>query len=429
MVRWGWQHGRMRLCVMGLGYIGLPTASMFAAAGLEVLGVDAKAEVVATLQAGGLHLEEPGLRTLVEAAVRSGRLTVSQTPGPADAFILAVPTPVTAAHGADMSMVLAAAEAIAPHLRAGNLVVLESTSPPGTTRDLLAPRLEALTGLKPGQDFHLGHCPERVLPGRILVELAENHRVVGGLTPACAEAAEGLYARIASGGIHRTDATTAELVKLMENTYRDVNIALANELGRMGEAMGVNAWEVVRLANLHPRVQLHQPGPGVGGHCISVDPWFLVEAAPELTRLIRTAREVNDAQPAHAAQLALRLLQDPAQAKVAVLGVAYKGDVDDARESPAEGLVAALEAAGVEVACHDPHVKRWGHPLLPLEEAVAGAQLLIVVAPHRAYRQLQPEGLAALMAKPQLLDTRNCLPLEAWTAAGFRCERLGVAWA
>lgn len=417
----------MRLCVLGLGYIGLPTASMFAASGLEVLGVDAKAEVVATLQAGGLHLDEPGLRTLVEAAIRSGRLTVSQEPGPADAFILAVPTPVTAEHGADMSMVLAAADAIAPHLRPGNLVVLESTSPPGTTRDLLAPRLAAKSGLEPGVDFHLGHCPERVLPGRILVELAENHRVVGGLTPACAEAAEALYARIAQGGIHRSDATTAELVKLMENTYRDVNIALANELGRLSERLGVDAWEVVRLANLHPRVQLHQPGPGVGGHCISVDPWFLVEAAPDLTRLIRTAREVNDAQPQHVVRLALGLLAGVKAPKVALLGVAYKGDVDDARESPAEGVVQGLEAAGVQVACHDPHVRAWGHPLVPLDEALAGADLMVVVAPHKAYRQLQPQAVGDRLRGLRVLDTRNLLSPAAWEAAGFAFARLGAA--
>lgn len=412
---------------MGLGYIGLPTASMFAAAGLEVLGVDTKPEVVATLKAGGLHLDEPGLRTLVEAAVRSGRLQVSLEPGPADAFILAVPTPVTAEHGADMSMVLASADAIAPHLRPGNLVILESTSPPGTTRDVLGPRLQKASGLKPGVDFHLGHCPERVLPGRILVELAENHRVVGGLTPACAEAAEALYARIAHGGIHRTDATTAELVKLMENTYRDVNIALANELSRLGERLAVDAWEVVRLANLHPRVQLHQPGPGVGGHCISVDPWFLVEAAPDLTRLIRTAREVNDAQPMHVVRQALAMLEGVASPKVALLGVAYKGDVDDARESPAEGIVHGLLEAGVQVACQDPQVRRWGHELVPMEAALAQADLLLLVAPHKAYRQLKPREVALAMRSPRLLDTRSHLDAKLWREAGFQVRRLGVA--
>lgn len=415
----------MRLCVMGMGYIGLPTASMFAAAGLEILGVDTKPEVVATLQAGGLHLEEPGLRTLVEDAVRSGRLQVSLTAGPADAFIIAVPTPITGNHGAEMGMVLSACDAIAPHLKPGNLVVLESTSPPGTTRDLLAPRLEAATGLKAGVDFHLGHCPERVLPGRILVELAENHRVVGGLTPACAEAAESLYRRIAQGGIHRTDATTAELVKLMENTYRDVNIALANELGLLGERLGVDAWEVVRLANLHPRVQLHQPGPGVGGHCISVDPWFLVEAAPELTRLIRTAREVNDAQPSHVVRQAMAMLAGVKAPKVALLGVAYKGDVDDARESPAEAVVHGLQSSGVAVACHDPHVRRWVYPLQPLDEALTDADLVLLVAPHQDYLRLNLAEVKSACRGLRVLDTRSFLSGAEWGKAGFHFCKLG----
>ncbi|MGD8865088.1 MAG: nucleotide sugar dehydrogenase, partial [Anaerolineales bacterium] len=266
------------LCVLGLGYIGLPTASTFATHGVRVYGVDVDERVVALLQSGEIHIHEPGLRTLVQAAFGSGNLSVSDSPQPADAFIIAVPTPITEDKEADLSYVRQAAESIVPHLQEGNLVVLESTSPPRTTIDLLLPILER-SGLKAGEGFYLVYSPERVLPGKILHELIENARVIGGIDNRSAQAARDLYSLFVRGQIHLTDATTAEMVKLMENTYRDVNIALANEFSRLGEHFGVDIWRAIELANLHPRVQILRPGPGVGGHCISVDPWFLVEAA------------------------------------------------------------------------------------------------------------------------------------------------------
>src|ERR687886_318301 len=287
------------ICLLGLGYIGLPTGSMFALAGRDVIGVDPSPRVQAALRAGRASIEEPELQTLVAAAINSGRLRIRTRPAPADAFIIAVPTPLDPlTRRADLTYVEQAARDIAPLLRRGNLVVLESTVPPGTTRDVLAPIL-AESGLEPGRDICLAHCPERVLPGRILLELVQNDRLAGGITPECADRAAELYGAFVKGGIMRTDATTAEMVKVMENTFRDVNVALANEFALVAERIGVDVWEAIRLANHPPRVNVLRPGPGVGGHCIAVDPWFLVGAAPEVTPLIRAARQVNDGMPEH----------------------------------------------------------------------------------------------------------------------------------
>ncbi len=317
------------LCVLGLGYIGLPTASMFATNGLSVVGVDVNASVVNTLRNGGIHIEEPGLKTVVRAAIGSGNLKVVLQPEPADAFIIAVPTPINADKTADMRYVVSAAESIVPHLRQSNLVILESTSPPRTTVDLVQPILER-SGLKAGVDFLLAYSPERVLPGQILQELVENSRVIGGIDPASAKAGRDLYAAFVQGEIVLTDATTAEMVKLMENTYRDVNIAIANEFARLSERFGMNVWEAIKITNRHPRVAILQPGPGVGGHCISVDPWFFVEAAPDIAQLIHQARQVNDDQPAYVVAKLREHFGELQGKTFAALGVTYKPNVDDA---------------------------------------------------------------------------------------------------
>ncbi|MFN8426545.1 MAG: nucleotide sugar dehydrogenase [Anaerolineales bacterium] len=291
--------------MLGLGYIGLPYAATFAAHGIKVHGVDISPRVIESLQAGKIHIHEPGLQDVLDEALRVGNLTVSSQPVEADAFIISVPTPFQhdkfGEHNgirfklADMRAVTSATEAILPVLRKGNLVIIESTSPPLTTVELVAPIL-ARSNLQAGADFHLCYSPERVLPGNILHELVNNARIVGGITPESARAARDLYATFVKGEIHETDATTAEMVKIMENTTRDVNIAIANEFARLAEKFGVDVWEAIRLANLHPRIDILNPGPGVGGHCISVDPWFLVEAAPEFSSLIYQARKVNDEQ-------------------------------------------------------------------------------------------------------------------------------------
>ena len=334
-----------KVCMIGLGYIGLPTAGTLARHGMRVVGVDNNPAIISTLLNGGIHIHEPGLGALIQSALQSGSLTVSATPEEADAFIIAVPTPFYKdQHGsyqgqayklADMRAVTSASESLVPYLRRGNLVVLESTSPPRTTIDLVKPILER-SGLQAGTDFHLAYSPERVLPGQILRELTENARVIGGIDQASAEAGRDLYATFVQGEIVLTDATTAEMVKLMENTYRDINIAIANEFSRLAERFGTNIWEAIACANRHPRVNILRPGPGVGGHCIGVDPWFLVEAAPDLAHLIYSARLVNDAQPGFVVELVRRALQgELAGKRIAALGLAYKPDVDDLRESPA----------------------------------------------------------------------------------------------
>jgi UDP-N-acetyl-D-mannosaminuronic acid dehydrogenase len=415
------------ICLLGLGYIGLPTGSMFALAGRTVVGVDPSPRVQAALSSGLASMDEPELQTLVTAAINSGRLKVRTRPEPADAFIIAVPTPLDpTTNRADLTFVRQAARDIVPFLRRGNLVVLESTVPPGTTRDVLAPIL-AESGLVPGRDICVAHCPERVLPGRILVELEQNDRLAGGLTPACADRAAELYQTFVKGAIMRTDATTAEMVKVMENTFRDVNVALANEFALIAERIGVDVWEAIRLANHHPRVNVLRPGPGVGGHCIAVDPWFLVESAPEGTRLIRAAREVNDAMPEHVVDRLAALVSPPAP--IALLGVTYKAEVDDVRESPALRVAELAVERGFAVRLCDPHVKAGTPglpaPLLPLEQALRDAEAVVLLVDHRAFQELDVDLVAALVSGKRVLDARNSLDRAKWQARGFEVNLLG----
>lgn len=417
------------ICVLGLGYIGLPTASTFATHGLKVVGVDVNPQIVNGLQNGHLHLYEPGLRTLVQAALRSGNLIVAQQPQPADAFIIAVPTPFYEDKRADMRAVQSASEAIVPHLRKGNLVILESTSPPLTTINLVAPILEK-SGLKAGEDFYLAYSPERVLPGQILRELIENARIIGGVNPESAQAGRDLYSIFVRGEIILTDATTAEMVKLMENTYRDVNIAIANEFSRLADRFGVDVWDAIRLANRHPRVNILSPGPGVGGHCISVDPWFLVEAAPDLTPLIRTARKVNDDQPRFVVQLAHQILGDLSGRRIAALGLAYKPNVDDLRESPAVEVVHLLQSAGAQVRAFEPYKTDYAFNGVAsansLQAAIEEAELLILLVAHDQFKNLKPQEVAGMTEARMVLDTVNGWKTQEWQQAGFRVFRLGV---
>jgi UDP-N-acetyl-D-mannosaminuronic acid dehydrogenase len=426
-----------KICVLGLGYIGLPTASTFATNGVHVIGVDVNPQVIDVLRSGHPHIYEPGLRTLVQAALGSGNLVISDQPQPADAFIIAVPTPFYDDKRADLRFVVSAAESIVPCLRAGNLVVLESTSPPRTTLDIVAPILER-SGLKVGADLHLAYSPERVLPGQILRELIENARVIGGVNRRSAEAGRDLYALFVRGEIIQTDATTAEMVKLMENTYRDVNIAIANEFARLAERFGVDVWEAISLANRHPRVNILRPGPGVGGHCISVDPWFLVEAAPDLTPLIHTARQVNDTQPGFVVDLVQRALgfaslQELRGRRIAALGLAYKPDVDDFRESPAIEVVRLLAQAGAEVQAFDPYQTESHRLEVPsvasLFDALAGAELVLLLVNHKPLRDLDPAQVARLTTARLALDCAGAWTAPAWQEAGFRLLRLGASTA
>jgi UDP-N-acetyl-D-mannosaminuronic acid dehydrogenase len=416
-----------KLCVLGLGYIGLPTSSILAARGFEVLGVDIDARVLETLESGEVHLEEPGLATMVQGAIASGRLRFSQKPEPADAYFVTVPTPRVEGEGGGMDdrFVRAAVESILPVLRAGNLVVLESTVAPGTSRDIVIPLLEG-AGFRVGEDLFYAYCPERVLPGRILVEFLTNARIIGADDPESLARAETIYSEVVEGGIHRTTCAAAELCKLLENTYRDVNIALANEAAWLCEELGADFEEVRALANRHPRVSLLRPGPGVGGHCISVDPTFLIAAAPELATLVRTARETNAAQPARVVGRALGLVAGAEAPRIGVLGVAYKADVGDVRETPATAVLAGLAEAGVEVRAHDPHVPDFSSPLVSLEEAAEGADCLVVLTDHAEFRELDPASLRELVREPVVYDTRGSLDEDRWREAGFRVVRLGA---
>ncbi len=427
-----------KICVIGLGYIGLPTASTFAAHGLDVFGVDISQRIIDTLNNGEIHIHEPGLLGEVKKAIRSGRFNAGTKPEEADAFIIAVPTPFqenkfgeyngVTYKLADMRAVISAAESIVPFLRKGNLVVLESTSPPRTTVDLLTPIL-ARSGLEPGRDFHLAYSPERVLPGQIMRELIENARVIGGITPESAQAGHDLYAMFVKGQIIKTDATTAEMVKLMENTYRDVNIAIANEFSRLADKFGVDVWEAISIANLHPRVKILSPGPGVGGHCISVDPWFFVEAAPELTPLIYHSRMVNDAQPHFVVETVKRAFGSLNGKKIAVLGLAYKPDVDDLRESPANEIVHLLQHEGAQVKAWEPFkpdANLTGINMSPtFEDAIHDADVLLLLVKHTEFGELDPLEIARKTKARIVVDTVNGWDHEKWGKSGFQFFRIG----
>lgn len=419
-----------KICVLGLGYIGLPTASMFAASNLDVIGVDINQKIVNTLNNGEIHIEEEGLKEIVSRVISAEKLIIKNSPEPADVFIIAVPTPILPDKCADLRAVASACESILPHLRVGNLVVLESTSPPGTTINLVKPILER-SGLKAGQDFLLVYSPERVLPGQIMRELVENARVIGGINDASAQAGRDLYATFVKGEILLTDATTAEMVKLMENTYRDVNIALANEFSLLAESIGIkiNIREAIAIANYHPRVKILQPGPGVGGHCIAVDPWFLVEAAPDKAHLIRQARLINDNMPENIVQIAASMVKGILEPKIACLGLTYKADVDDVRESPSIEMVERLINVGYRIVAYDPYVKEMpllgDHLVLSLDLALKDADLLLILVDHTEFKSLHPRQ-ATPMRSRLVLDTRYCINKNLWKQEGFFIKYPGV---
>lgn len=419
---------RMTVSVIGLGYIGLPTAAMFASCGVYVKGVDVNEHVVAVLNNGGVHILEPGLNKLVEVARETGNLEIACSLTEADVFIIAVHTPLGEAKRADLRFVVAATEAIVPRLRSGNLVILESTCPPGTTIGVVAPILER-SGLRAGTDFHLCYSPERVLPGKILRELVENPRVMGGFDQISAEIAKDLYTTFVKGEILLADATTAEMVKLIENTFRDVNIALANEFARLADRLGINVWEAIELANRHPRVKILHPGPGVGGHCISVDPWFLVEAAPDLARLIRQARLVNDEQPRFVVSVLERELGRVQGRRVAVLGLAFKADVDDLRESPSIAIAKLLAEAGAIVTTYEPN--RLNAEVdgcaakVSVEDAMEGAEAVVLSVAHKEIRALSPRVVRKASNAKLVLDACGVCDRREWEAAGLHLVVLG----
>lgn len=406
------------VAVIGLGYIGLPTSAAIAMQGVQVKGVDVNPATVEAVNSGQVPIVEPDLDVAVAGAHAKGLLSASIEMPEADAFLIAVPTPFGENKVPDLSYVKAAAEAIAPRLTGGEVVILESTSPPGTTRKVSEWLAAARPDLKlpheapDNPDVHVAHCPERVLPGRIMIELVTNDRAVGGLTPACAKRAAEVYALFCKGEIFYTDAESAEMAKLVENSYRDVNIAFANELAAVAAHMGLDVWEIIRLANRHPRVNVLQPGPGVGGHCIAVDPWFIVTAAPEQARLIRAAREINDARPAAVVESVVATAESDS-APIACLGLAFKADIDDLRESPAVNVVDDLARTMPDrrIFAVEPHVETLPaalskHPnltLVSLAQAMREAETVVLLVDHQEFRKL---GLGDLRSK-KLVDTRG----------------------
>lgn len=418
----------MKITILGLGYIGLPTAAIFAKSGHKVVGYDINTKIIDSLNKGEIIIEEPGLEDLVKEVVNSGNLKGVTQLEESDVFILSVPTPINKDKTAKMDYVINATESILPYIRKGNVVVLESTSPPGSTSDIVAPIL-AKSGLIIGEDIFVAHSPERVLPGKIIQELIESDRIIGGINIESAEIVKSIYSSFVKGNIFITDSKTAEMCKLMENTYRDVNIALANELAITCEELGINAWEVIRLANRHPRVNLHQPGPGVGGHCLAVDPWFIVERQTK-GNIIKLSRETNDNMPHYIANKLRNSFLDE-NAKIAILGLTYKPNIDDMRESPIIELVELLqETTKFNLALHDPHAKTSSENILnvmydDLDEALKDADLMILAVNHDDYKNLDFNKISKLMKHKNVYDTRNFFDEELLKSFGFRVQLLG----
>lgn len=413
------------ISVIGLGYIGLPTAAVFASRKKQVIGVDVNSDTVATINKGSIHIVEPDLDMVVHAAVTSGYLRATTIPEPADAFLIAVPTPFNDDYTPDLGYIESASKAIAPVLKKGDLVILESTSPVGATEQMSAwlalerPDLSFPQDCGEDSDIRIAHCPERVLPGHVLRELVQNDRVIGGMTPKCSAAAASLYQIFVEGECVITNARTAEMCKLTENSFRDTNIAFANELSMICDKLDISVWELIRLANRHPRVNILQPGPGVGGHCIAVDPWFIVSKTPDIARLIRTAREVNDSKPEWVLEKTKLAVAEFLQAnphktaldvKIACLGLAFKPDIDDLRESPAVAITQKILAVhpgpvvtvepNIEVL---PKLLAGQLKLVTIDSAIADADVIVLLVDHKAFKNIP----SSILVSHKVVDTRG----------------------
>ena len=416
----------MRICVIGLGYIGLPTASMFAIAGHEVVGVDINKQIIELINNGNTHINEPGIKQIVKEAILLKKLVVSNKPEPSDTFIICVPTPLRN-KSANLDYVKSAAKSIVPYLSKGNLVILESTVSPTTTMEILIPLLEK-SNFKAGEELYIAHCPERVIPGNIIKEIVQNDRIIGGINRTSAKMAQNLYKSFVKGDIFLTDLTTAEMIKLMENTYRDVNIALANEFASLCEGFDINVWEAIEFANKHPRVNIHQPGPGVGGHCIPIDPWFIVQAAPNGLGLIELSRNINNNMAQHVVKSIEGLIGNLNTNTVTIFGAAYKGNVEDTRETPTERIIEILISNGCNVKVHDPLVRTFKYNLTSMNESVTDSNCIVVLTDHDKFKNIDRkaiEKISSLMHSKNILDTRNCINHNIWKNAGFNIKLLG----
>ncbi|HAU30910.1 MAG TPA: UDP-N-acetyl-D-mannosamine dehydrogenase [Desulfotomaculum sp.] len=412
----------MKICIIGLGYIGLPTALMLSKSH-NVFGCDTKEEIVENINGKNPPFIEPGL----EEMLKKSNLRAFTHPVESDVFIICVPTLFNKeVKMADLKYVKRAIEEIVPYLRKENLIIIESTITPGTCEKIVTPLLEK-SGLRVNKDIYLSHCPERAMPGNTFYEIIHNNRVVGGSDDKSADLAEELYKSFVKGTIYKTSIRTAEFVKLMENTTRDVNIALVNEFAILAEEIGINVREAIELANKHPRVNLLTPGPGVGGHCIAVDPWFLTESTVN-TRIINTAREINDGMPRYILSKAKKIfvernIKDPT---VTIFGVAYKGNVDDTRETPALKLIKLCEKEGWNVKVYDPCVKEFEYPLLPLEEAIRDTDLIIVETDHTEFKNINAKMTSNFVRNKNIIDTRNIMNCKEFLDEGFEIKILGI---
>ena len=393
----------MKVCIIGQGYIGLPTAALFSKSHCEVVGVDISEKIINNLNKGIVHIEEPGISDQIKNAVDKKVYSASLTPQKADAFIITVPTPyIVENYSCDLSYVIEACHSILPVLEKGNTVIIESTIAPMSTDEQIKPIFEK-AGFTIGEDLYLAHCPERVLPGRIMYELVNNNRIIGGVTPECAKKASEVYGQFVKGELILTEAKTAELSKCMENTFRYVNIALANELAKICAEIGVNALDVIEMANKHPRVNLHSPGPGVGGHCLAIDPYFIYAKAPETAKIIKLARDTNNSMPDFVCENVKKIIKE---GKISVLGVSYKGNTDDDRESPAYEIIAKL-SSDYEILVHDPHIENPNY--VSLEEAVKDSDLILVLCDHDEFKDLDYDLIKSSMKSPIIFDTKNII--------------------
>lgn len=402
----------MKICVIGLGYIGLPTALMFSSHGCEVIGIDKKEEVVNLLNNGDIHIYEPGLEKMLKKSMDNKKFYTTTTPQKADVFIIAVPTPNKDDKylSCDLSYVLQACEDIIPYIDKGNTIIIESTIAPRSTDDYIKPLFEK-AGFIVGKNLYLAHCPERVLPGNILYELENNNRVVGGVTPLCAERAAKVYNIFVKGEIIKTEAKTAELAKCMENTFRDVNIALANELTKICYDLNINCLDVINIANKHPRVNIHKPGPGVGGHCLAIDPYFIYSKIPELAKIIKTSRDVNSSMPKFVVDKIEKLVKNNKNAKITIFGITYKGGVDDIRESPALKVVDLLKENGYNnLKIYDPYVKFKDYT--DLENSVINSNLIVILTDHNEFKNINYDKLSELTQSAIIFDTKNIIDIN-----------------
>lgn len=392
----------MKICIIGQGYIGLPTAALFTRNHCEVVGVDINKEIVNKLNQGITHIEEPGISEIIKNAVENKIYMASLTPKKADAYIITVPTPyIVENYSCDLSYVVSACKSIIPYLEKENTIIIESTIAPMSTDEVIKPIFEN-AGFTIGKDLYLAHCPERVLPGNIIYELIHNNRIIGGITQKCSDKACNVYGKFVEGELIKTEAKTAELSKCMENTFRDVNIALANELTKICAEIGVNALDVIEMANKHPRVNLHSPGPGVGGHCLAIDPYFIYAKAPETAKIIKLARDTNNSMPSFVCENVKKIIS---KGKIAILGVSYKGNTDDDRESPAYEIISKLTKENYEIAIHDPHVKN--NNFVSLDEALKDANLILVLCDHDEFKKLDYDLIKKNMEKAIIFDTKN----------------------